>query len=32
MELATGALFILAGYLMAPGMPLLGGLIFCPYC
>ena len=28
MELTTGALFVLAGYLMAPGMPLLGGLIF----
>ena len=27
MELATGALFVLAGYLMAPGVPLLGGLI-----
>ena len=27
MELTTGALFVLAGYLMAPGMPLLGGLI-----
>ena len=28
MELTTGALFVLAEYLMAPGMPLLGGLIF----
>lgn len=27
MELATGALFMLVGYLIPPGMPLLGGLI-----
>ncbi len=28
MELATGALFMLVGYLIPPGIPLLGGLIF----
>jgi general secretion pathway protein O len=27
MELATGALFVLTGYLILPGIPLLGGLI-----